>query len=1118
MAARKPAAASAATGKPPLPAAQVQKQQQLTVKHPKQQEKHKEKHAPAAASNSSHGGGGGGGPDWETRNTFTLKKKAVAQQLATLPAAFKEPRFDTLPHVLELLNSPAPDKALSQLKQWRDTVENTIDDIVRTGHNGFNRAIHNFSLILKLFTENAERLKATRTRLQEAKRLTQAVQTHPQLQQQWYQSVMLKDMLRLLDSIASVSQMPEKVEKLISEEKFYAAVTTLLSACAQIERNGLEQVGALRDLYEELEVARSTMHDRIIDELQNHLYLRSSYSNTMALEGDFTKTTRTQDAAGRPTPAKRRTSSLADFPNGADLNTSSTEADKRNDNNNANTIVPPWLAGAELDDFVIEQKRSTESDGARYARALIECLARLGRLQDAAAVLGGQRAREEVRALVKGAAAAALTQENGGTPGSTPPSKMMASKIGAAHRRGLGTPQTAAAAAAAAIANSASTQGVQRVLRAVFAVCATTLAHHKAVYQQMLARAGSPESQAAISAMYSVGQVWACVQEECKALLCAILQASVGTAPPLSTAPAATLKSQSKLFASFSLAGPPLKDSMSEAQLSFHFQTRTSVATQNSASSPTGPMSPRDGTPQRGGAGGIADGVYAFLFEGGPYLTAAVYRPFVDQMDGFLSLSSNNSNNNTNSKDSSAASAPRPFPILREFIEKFVHEAFLPRLRIDYRSRLGEVLSAQSAFKPHARLKSVYDESIKKGRPVLPAALHTATLVQELVKWAQSLPLFANDVAALAEALHVRAYDAAKAAYKEATDRATSAQLAGRNDVETAMAAEPAHSWIRQVSTAEDTNGSSHDAAVGSSAAGASDARVQDMLFAARPLRPINLMLEISRVVRVAAIADSLAYLADSVRTLGRHKSDQQSAVEDMPTMSKKLQDASANSSSNGTTRSDQQHGSGLLTAALSAIGAKHQALSEVALRTLRLESQLQTLFFLQGMVAPQDASAYVLEEDSRDPEDFITACIKQITRMEEEVAPYLPTLKRCYAFGAVSRIAAVALMQVPGGLKNVNENGVRQLCRNCTALQQALATVGIAGSFDGSVQRQFGHVRSYYSLLSLSASDLLDWLDRNPRTYSSKELTALVGVNAVRREMGVEERAKVMKAIQAMK
>ena len=57
----------------------------------------------------------------------------------------------------------------TQLRDQRDTIEGLVDEVVQGYHNGFNKAIHNYSQILQLFTNCKMHVNTLRSSLEQAK-------------------------------------------------------------------------------------------------------------------------------------------------------------------------------------------------------------------------------------------------------------------------------------------------------------------------------------------------------------------------------------------------------------------------------------------------------------------------------------------------------------------------------------------------------------------------------------------------------------------------------------------------------------------------------------------------------------------------------------------------------------------------------------------------------------------------------------------------------------------------------------------------------------------------------------------------------------------------------------
>ena len=92
--------------------------------------------------------------------------REVERELEELPEDFKDQgAFDSLPHVVEILRTLDPSQALGELRDRQQRVEALVDDIVKGYHGGFNKSIHNYSEILRLFTEAQTQGKSIRTSL-----------------------------------------------------------------------------------------------------------------------------------------------------------------------------------------------------------------------------------------------------------------------------------------------------------------------------------------------------------------------------------------------------------------------------------------------------------------------------------------------------------------------------------------------------------------------------------------------------------------------------------------------------------------------------------------------------------------------------------------------------------------------------------------------------------------------------------------------------------------------------------------------------------------------------------------------------------------------------------------
>jgi len=164
----------------------------------------------------------------------------LREELSRIDETWTVARFDSLPHVVHILTSKDRDAAAQFLKEQSDVIEEVVDEVVQSYHSGFNRAIQNYSQILRLFSESTESIGVLKVDLTEAKKHLSA--RNKQLHQLWYRSVTLRHIISLLDQIEDIAKVPARIEKLIAEKQYYTAVQLHVQSIMMLER-GLQTVG-----------------------------------------------------------------------------------------------------------------------------------------------------------------------------------------------------------------------------------------------------------------------------------------------------------------------------------------------------------------------------------------------------------------------------------------------------------------------------------------------------------------------------------------------------------------------------------------------------------------------------------------------------------------------------------------------------------------------------------------------------------------------------------------------------------------------------------------------------------------------------------------------------------
>jgi Xaa-Pro aminopeptidase len=101
--------------------------------------------------------------------------------------------------------------------------------------------------------------------------------TKPELKELATSSQKYDDIIQLFSQIQEIQSLPEKLESRLSDKRFLGAVEVLHDALRLLRRSELENIGALADTRAYFENQESSITDILVEELHDHLYLKSPY-------------------------------------------------------------------------------------------------------------------------------------------------------------------------------------------------------------------------------------------------------------------------------------------------------------------------------------------------------------------------------------------------------------------------------------------------------------------------------------------------------------------------------------------------------------------------------------------------------------------------------------------------------------------------------------------------------------------------------------------------------------------------------------------------------------------------------------------------------------------------
>ncbi|KAL1860147.1 exocyst subunit [Paecilomyces lecythidis] len=154
-------------------------------------------------------------------------------------------------------------------------IQKTLKAIVNEHHQGFNSSIGTYHKIQGSIQSSQTRVRTLRNSLDEAK--AGLLTTKPELKGLAHSSQSYDDILQLFHQIQEIQSLPEKLEGRISDKRFLSAIDILQDALRLLRKSDFDSIGGLADLRAYFSNQEVSLADILIEELHDHLYLKSPY-------------------------------------------------------------------------------------------------------------------------------------------------------------------------------------------------------------------------------------------------------------------------------------------------------------------------------------------------------------------------------------------------------------------------------------------------------------------------------------------------------------------------------------------------------------------------------------------------------------------------------------------------------------------------------------------------------------------------------------------------------------------------------------------------------------------------------------------------------------------------
>ncbi|KAM7218236.1 putative exocyst complex component sec8 [Rhypophila decipiens] len=178
---------------------------------------------------------------------------------------------------LQLLDTSSVGRAheYRNFQRSHQYLQDSLKNIVHDYHQGFNSSIGTFHKIQDSIQTSQKKVRALKESLAASK--AALCTTDPELKKMHATSRMYDKVLQTLNEVDELRTVPDQLEARISEKRFLTAVEVLQNALRRLRKPELDEIGALSDLRSYLANQETALMDILVEELHEHLYLKSPY-------------------------------------------------------------------------------------------------------------------------------------------------------------------------------------------------------------------------------------------------------------------------------------------------------------------------------------------------------------------------------------------------------------------------------------------------------------------------------------------------------------------------------------------------------------------------------------------------------------------------------------------------------------------------------------------------------------------------------------------------------------------------------------------------------------------------------------------------------------------------
>ncbi|KAH7885950.1 Sec8 exocyst complex component-specific domain-containing protein [Phlebopus sp. FC_14] len=1020
-----------------------------------------------------------------------------------------DPDFNNVDLALSLLDGASTGKSFDSFRRTKALLSQALKGSVDKHYKAFANALPHHAALLNHLGLAQAQVHETRTALQEAKESFGGKRAD--LVQLWSRGQTVEEMIRLMDQIEHLKSVPDALETLISEKRLVQASVLLIRSLKLINKLDMQEIGAVTDLRSYLVGQEIALREILVDELHNHLYLKSFWCGTrwvaytpnqsamptVEFEDESVHFGAASSAARIPVFDGSRTSRLSRYLGSLATRPNDPPHDLSNTGFRDHMIVQDISASvsasgsfpssSNLATTQLQANTNPEADSFTYIEALLESLAVLGKLGSALDVVM-QRLQNEIYSLVEATVveveeraeeakrssvlltAGPRPKSDGGYIFVSTESTLLQLAHPSLAAKGMSTRTSALRLTAL---ESSSKSDDQEIIRDLFWTVYSKLdavSQGLRVVFEVANRIGSrrdfrDSSGAKPGALFPIADVWLSVQAEVRTLLHDYLtdeeHSSVVGRNPI-TSINETLREgrfmRDKLKGIFRFADTDTKITgkvlrKHEDELVHAIRDTMPGLAQSSSENAVQVALSNVGSDERVLGAGLH---HRLLVKPDAFHVNVLFRPtlvFLSRIADILPEGMEGARSAT------------------EVLDEFVLKVYLPQLEEKISLLLHQAISSADAFQSDI-LSTRFSP-----QPILKAATQVMALINSLCAMLRTTPFHRENYSRLIVGVIIQFYQCCSDRFQT---------LVSTVEVDTQATPSLAAQWAQksELSLCLSELFSTCDLMVKLQLC-RQETNLEMSHLGQGSVNKTTLNPSLRNVSALCSLYRSVAWFIDELKAL---KASPEGTLS--PAAAETLTAPFTPSPFLPTipfTSAEEQLSLPLsreMTLRFSALLKTYTQLAELILHTIRIEVRCRGIYYLDAAFRYGN---YQVEYEVGEPDPYIVDLNTELSRLDESASATLLEDEREFVFSGLEDLIEHLLIANARHIRLANNFGIKKVMRNILALEQSIRSTG-----SGHQSTEFGRARTYYSLFSLAPQGLLEDVRTN-KMFSFDEYNVML-------------------------